>query len=166
MIEGNGQDAYGAVIADLEEKIEKMQATVEQLKSLRGQGASSTITASGSGTPTFGHDSFFNMSVTEGARKYLAAIKKTATAGDITDALVRGGWKTTSKKPVETVRVTLGREADFAKINGQFGLAEWYPGRRGAKGKKDAVSLNPKTFEEDPDEDAAYESRRDQNDPS
>lgn len=155
-------DAYATVIADLEEKIEKMRSTVEQLKSLRGLGASNSAVST-QGVPSFGHDSFFNMSVAEGAKKFLALTKKTATASEITDALLKGGWKTTSKNAVETLRVTLGRDADFAKVNGQFGLSEWYPGRRAVKSKKEGVSLNPKTLENEPeefDEDAAYEADR------
>lgn len=136
MTDGTEVDIYEAVIADLESKIENMRMTIANLKGLRSGGSPVPVSAgishrgANSMLPTFSHDDFFGMTATEAAKKYLSAIKKTANITDLTDALLKGGWKTSSKKAVENVRVMLGRDAAFVKVNGEFGLSEWYPGRR------------------------------------
>jgi hypothetical protein len=130
-------DIYGPVIADLEQRITALQATLDSLRSLAGGGAA-TATVSGLGlrvnatAVSFSHDAFFNMTAAEAAKKYLSATKKTASVNLLSDALVAGGWKTFSKNIPDLLRTILGRHVDFVRINGEFGLAEWYPGRKTA----------------------------------
>jgi hypothetical protein len=76
------------------------------------------------------HEVFFNMTAADAAKKYLAATKKTALISTLSDALVYGGWKTSAKNIPENLRTILSRHPDFVRINGEFGLAEWYPGRK------------------------------------
>ena len=135
----NGEfDPYEAVIADLESKIAAMQATIENLRNLRGMiGAVTASTpAKTGGAPTFAHDAFFQMTASDAAKKFLSALKKTAPANVIADALTAGGWKSASKNVTENIRTILSRNDDFVKINGEFGLAEWYPGRKAATKKR------------------------------
>jgi hypothetical protein len=82
------------------------------------------------GAVAFSNDAFFGMTISDASRKYLTAIKKTATARAITDALLAGGFKSAAKNFVESVRSILSRNSSFALVNGEFGLAEWYPGRK------------------------------------
>lgn len=135
--EGTKLDSYEAVIADLESKIAVLRATIDNLQSIRAMAsqipAMRTANTQPSGTTAFGHDAFFGMTVADAAKKYLAAIKKTASTQTIGEALIAGGWKTASKNIPETIRGIIGRHADFVRINGQYGLAEWYPGRKVAK---------------------------------
>ena len=136
MTDGTVPDIYEVVIADLESKIAAMRATIENLQSLRSGAPPAKSSASNPDAPriassaNFEHDAFFGMTATEAAKKYLAATKKTAPIGVLSQALLNGGWKSVSKNVNETLRVTLGRNPDFVKVNAEFGLAEWYPGRR------------------------------------
>ena len=57
----------------------------------------------------------------------------------IADALVAGGFKTSAKNFMETVRSIVSRNPSFAFVNGEFGLAEWYPGRKGPVKKPAAI---------------------------
>lgn len=127
-------DIYEPVIADLKGRIAELQATVDNLERLRGNVAVGTglgLQVRGTGF-VFSNDAFFGMTVGDAARKYLSTIKKTATIATIGEALIAGGWKTASKNVSENLRAILSRHPDFVKINGEFGLTEWYPGRKGA----------------------------------
>lgn len=154
--EGSQTDIYEAVINDLEAKIASLQMTVDNLKNVRGMTSALTATSSiqvnsprQSNTDVFANDAFFGMSISEGAKKYLSSVKKTATVAVITEALLKGGLKSAATNMKENVRAILGRHPDFVRINGEFGLADWYPGRKPLK----KVSLNPKTFSQDETED-------------
>jgi hypothetical protein len=69
----------------------------------------------------------------------------------LAEALQAGGWKTASKNVTETLRVTLGRHPDFVKINAEFGLAEWYPGRRTSQRRAGSGALSESSSEESSD---------------
>jgi hypothetical protein len=152
-------NSYDAVIADLESKVASMLATIANLKSLRdgsvpirSDDMSVKIAPQRSGVPvSFRHDAFFGMTATEAAKKYLSAIKKTASVTVLAEALQAGGWKTASKNVTETLRVTLGRHPDFVKINAEFGLAEWYPGRRTSQRRAGSGALSESSSEESSD---------------
>jgi hypothetical protein len=85
---------------------------------------------SGGSNVSFANDAFFGMTVADATKKYLAAIKKTASVAMISEALVAGGWKTSAKNIPENVRALVSRTPGIVRINGEFGLAEWYPGRK------------------------------------
>lgn len=80
----------------------------------------------------------------EAAKKYLSAVKKTAAVRTISDALIAGGLKSAARNPVENVRSTLSRMPAFVLINGEFGLSEWYPGRKTPQ-KKSSTQANDTT---------------------
>lgn len=134
VMSNNEFDPYEAVIVDLESKIAALRATIENLQSVRSLVSQLPATGTGnshpSGAGAFSHDAFFGMTVAEAAKKYLSAIKRTASSNVIGEALLAGGWKTSAKNIPETVRSILGRQPEFVRINGEFGLAEWYPGRK------------------------------------
>jgi hypothetical protein len=134
MADGTSLDIYEAVIADLEGKIAALQATIDSLRSVQGisgQIASGTVVQQrAKQVEEFGHDAFFGMTVADATRKYLSSIRKTASINTITSVLVAGGLKSASKNIPENIRTILSRHADFLRINGEFGLAEWYPGRK------------------------------------
>lgn len=136
MSTGNPVDILEPAISALKAKIEELQKAVETLEALRASGALSGMpvgsipAAQQTGGSTFSNDAFFGMTVGDAAKKYLGGIKKTATANAIADALVAGGWKTSAKNVPDMVRTILYRTQGIVKINGEFGLAEWYPGRK------------------------------------
>ena len=78
---GTAVNIYEAVIADLEAKIATMQATVANLRALSGSPLSAAPAQSqqSGSRVSFANDAFFGLTVAEAAKKYLAAIKKTAS---------------------------------------------------------------------------------------
>jgi hypothetical protein len=125
-------DPIGAAIDALDAQIAKFQSAKEALESVRSMMGLPAASAGSRGghDVQFGHDAFFGMSAADAAKKYLASVKKTAAVKTIADTLVAGGWKTAAKNIPENLRTILARTPTFVLINGQFGLSEWYPGRK------------------------------------
>lgn len=142
-------DIYEPVIAEIRAKIEGLQKSLEVIEALRDNGipnvGKSASPAQQYGS-AFSNDSFFGLTVAEAVKKYLSAVKKTANVQTICDALVAGGWKTSAKNIPENVRTILSRTPDFVRINGEFGLAEWYPGRKNV-GRRVSSASNATTEE-------------------
>jgi hypothetical protein len=151
-------DIYEPVIAEMKAQIEECQRVIVTLEMMQAKGtgvaASAGKSTAAQSATSFSNDSFFGMTIADGAKKYLTAVKKTAPAKIVADALVAGGFKTSAKNFVETVRSILSRNPSFAFINGEFGLAEWYPGRKVTKRPGAVVPVSAE--EEEPD----YESMR------
>lgn len=151
MSDGTAVDIYEPVIVDLKSRIATLQAMLDNLENLRtGTPLQTTGNTGGlriSATAVnFGHDAFFNMTAADAAKKYLSATKKTASINVLSDALVAGGWKTSAKNIPENLRAILSRHPDFVRINGEFGLAEWYPGRKTAR--RTAITDDTVTLDE------------------
>jgi len=139
MNDTNNLDYISGAIAQAQAKIEELQAAIRTLESLRAL-VGGGVAPTSSGKMTFEHDSFFNMTGAAAAEKYLRGIKKTASAKALADALIAGGWKTASKNVPENIRAILNRNPTFVVINGEFGLAEWYPGRKAASRQRTVVA--------------------------
>jgi hypothetical protein len=152
-------DIFEPVITTLRAQIEEWQRMIDRLEWMRTNGIVSSpalgttqAVAVQNGGPAFNNDSFFGLTIAEATKKYLSAIKRTATVKTISDALIAGGLKSAAKNPVENVRSTLSRMPAFVLINGEFGLAEWYPGRK-ASSKQRPSSQQTNTIEEQVEED-------------
>jgi len=91
------------------------------------------------GETEISHDSFFNMTIADAVKKYLAMVKVTKSTSDISAGLERGGLKHSSKDFSTTVRSILGQREEFTRVpNGDWGLTVWYPGLgRGRKAKSE-----------------------------
>jgi hypothetical protein len=74
-------------------------------------------------------DTFFSMSITDAAEKYLRMQKEPRPAKEICKMLKAGGLLTTAKNFYVTVYSSMLRDARFKKVGKEWGLAEWYPGR-------------------------------------
>jgi hypothetical protein len=131
---------YDVVIADLESKRDQISATIEMLKALRGTASIplplATLPQRNGTEAEFARDAFFGMSLPEAAKKYLAVGKVTKSNPAVCEALLRGGFKTQSNNFAEVVRSTLGRNPDFVRVSGEWGLAEWYGNRGGGRRTK------------------------------
>ncbi len=141
-------DIYEPVIAEMKAQIEECQRVIVTLEMMRSKGASAAPASGGVSTSTpqgapFSKDAFFGMTIAESSKKFLTVTKKTATAKTIADALVAGGFKTSAKNFVETVRSIVSRHQYFAFVNGEFGLADWYPGRKANPKKSVAGGAQP-----------------------
>ena len=147
--------AYDAVIADLESKRDRLTAMIDTLKQMMNLGLPiASATASVVLEPTtIPHDAFFGMKVPDAAKKYLAwgGNRNTKPHPELCDALLEGGFQTKSDNFREVVRSTLGRQSDFVKIKGQWGLREWYPGHGGgARKSRRALVEESALIEPDP----------------
>ncbi len=146
---------YTAVLADLENDRDELDTLIAFIKRKKlGQGEAGQVGAgtgtrpvtvrTGPGALTFNApDAFFGLGLIDAAKKYLTGVKAPRSAKEIAQALVSGGFTTTSKDFNNTVFSVLSREnkqdGGIVKVNTGWGLPEWYPGlRRGAKSPKPA----------------------------
>lgn len=138
---------YEAVLADLEAKKANLETAISSIKALMALGVVGAL--GGTPRPQEGSvvdlnqvqpDAFFGMSIPDAAKKLLDGIRRPLSMASISDALLRGGFATTSKDFSNTVGTALRRQADDGDIvrvgnTGDWGLRAWYPGlRRRPKG--------------------------------
>lgn len=134
-----------ATIADLESRRDQINFAIETLKQLR-HGTTGSATPVGAVVNSSGvdreirHDSFFGMTLMDGIKKYLAISKQTKSAPNIAESLARGGMKSSAKDFTGNVRSTLSKNDDFVRVNGEWGLAEWYPAMRKERKPKAAIA--------------------------
>lgn len=121
---------YAAVLADLRARREKLDIAIRAIEEIATLGGADLSATSGTIRP----DSFFGMQVLDAAIKYLKMAKAPKPASDIANALEMGGLTHQSKNFASTVYTTLSRDEDrggeMVKVGQNWGLAEWYPGRR------------------------------------
>ncbi len=150
---------YTAVLEDLENDRAELDALIAYIKRKKlGQGDNPNTTQALAGTsmstsarlmPGTGminfnaRDAFFGLGLIDAAKKYLALVKAPKSAREIAEALVAGGFTTTSKDFKNTVFSVLFRESKhdgtIVKVNTEWGLPEWYPGlKRGPKASRPA----------------------------
>jgi hypothetical protein len=140
---------YDAAIADVEARIDDLQRTLDTLRQLRAQSEGTPFVpavrtgATGQDIP---HDAFFGMTVAEATKKYLALTKQTKSTSEIATALEAGGLKHSSKSFGTTIRAILGPREEFTRVNGDWALAEWYPGK--GRGRKPKVQAHKSSVQE------------------
>jgi hypothetical protein len=124
---------YDAVIADLEARRNHLNVTIETLRQIRAQADSNALpplpplgALVAGGVAEIAHDAFFEMTIADAAIKYLKIVKQTRSTAEIAKALEAGGLKHSSKNFVTTIRSTLGQREEFRRVNGEWGLSEWY----------------------------------------
>jgi hypothetical protein len=132
---------YQKVLADLEEKKAKIEAAIEGIKVMLGHSVTGPILNGGGSAraDSIPSDAFFGMSIVDAAKKYLRMVKSKRTTADIVAALERGGITHSSKNFTNTVYAGLFRDekqgGDIVRVGKDWGLAEWYPGKRRIKVK-------------------------------
>jgi hypothetical protein len=132
----NGEINYDAVLADLEAKKAAIDEAIAGIRRMMGQGQ--TIPTGGAGKTinpkAIPSDAFFGMSIPDAVRKYLSIVRKPHTAKQIAEALEAGGITHSSNDFRATVSTTMGRMLDkengLARIGKEYGLLDWYPGRK------------------------------------
>lgn len=137
---------YAAVLADLEQKRDELDAAIKAIQPFVGAGAQARTARAGS--EELQPDSFFGMNILDAAVKYLHMAKRPKRADEIADALLAGGYMTTAKNFQANVQTTLRREDDREGStvwmpNKTWALAEWYPSRPKKQG------VDPKDDSED-----------------
>lgn len=133
---------YAAVLADIEAKIAKLQATAEGIRELM---ALSGISPTGGGGGKVAHDAFLKMSIPDATKKYLGTVRKKQDTQSIIDALEQGGLP---RSEYQTVYAVLRRRekqiGDIINMQGDWALAEWYPNLR-KKASKEGESESEET---------------------
>ena len=139
--------AYELVLEDLKKRKAQIEATIAMLMDImekgEGTGISPVLPNASPFTKTeptgIRPDSFFGLGLTEATKKYLAMTKSPQSIREITEALQKGGFTTSSRNFKNTVGSVLNRhEKNVGEIvrvqRNNWALAEWYPGlRRNAK---------------------------------
>jgi|CZKS01.1.fsa_nt_gi hypothetical protein len=153
--EAVGATPFDPAIDEVRSKMSGLQTTLDTLLRLqaefRGAGAGPAVRQHGE-PEAISHDTFFSMTIGDAAKKYLAMVKATKSTADISEALESGGLKHSSKSFATTVRSILGQRDNFVRVpNGDWGLAEWYPGMgRGRKPKAEKPTARRKKTSEAP----------------
>ena len=136
---------YEAVIADLEAKKAQLEATIGMLRALSGVGTLGITPPSGGpigggGGSRIAPDAFFGKSIPEAAVMHLANMRQKLSTQSLMEALEAGGLP---KSKYNTVYAILRRRenqvGDIVNMQGEWGLAAWYPNHSKAK-KKGAAS--------------------------
>jgi hypothetical protein len=78
------------------------------------------------------HGAFLGKSIPEAAKLYLSIVKRKQTSREIAEGLKKGGIESKSKSFNAQVHSILDRARKsgtgvFVKLDGHWGLAEWYP---------------------------------------
>ncbi len=134
---------YEAVIADLEAKKAQLDATINMLRALSGIGTLGITPPTGTpggGGGKIAPDAFFGKSIPEAAVIHLTNVRQKLTTQQLMDAMEAGGLP---KSKYNTVYAILRRRenqvGDLVNMQGEWGLASWFPNRTKAK-KKDVSS--------------------------
>lgn len=142
-------DPYALVIADLRDKRTQIDQTIASLEALRSGGVGvGRATSSGAAViearraPAATSGSLLGISIADAAKKILAANRRKMTTPELVAELQKGGVVLTATDKNNTVGSILLRRfyqnGDLVRVNrGEWGLQEWYPGRKfpGAKSK-------------------------------
>lgn len=129
---------YEAVLADLEAKKAAIEYAIEGVRVALGLGTVAVLQKPTSSKPIMAADiapdAFFQMSIGDAVKKYLAMVKGPRGMKEILDALERGGMVHRSKNFYTTVHASLARreeqQGDLVRVKRKWALAEWYPGRK------------------------------------
>jgi hypothetical protein len=140
------------VVAEIDEDIAKLRDIGERMS-----GAALTSGAVSSAPAKIEKDTFYNMTLPDAAKKFLAMSgRKPQTTNAIIEALEKGGLKRTTYASMYT---SLSRRennvGDIVNVNGDWGLPEWY-GAKARPKKKPGESL-PSAALEALDEEVAEE---------
>ncbi|ANY20325.1 hypothetical protein A6F68_01815 [Tsuneonella dongtanensis] len=138
-----GADAYAVVLADLRRQRDEIETAIAAIERLTGvkAGVSAAPTKAPAERTAPAGGSLLGMSIADAARKVLEAKRNKASTAEIVSALEAGGVELTSADKNNTVGSILLRRfynvGDIVRVNrGVWGLQEWYPGRKFAKGSK------------------------------
>jgi hypothetical protein len=145
-------DPYDTVLADLyakREQIDNAIAAIESLRTGTNPGTRSVTAKASNGvsggpaSETDGPGALLGMSISEAAKKLLAAKRTTLKNNDLATMFKAGGLMLNSKDWVNTIGAVLTRRAndvgDIGKVErGTWGLKEWYPNRSFKKDKEEA----------------------------
>jgi hypothetical protein len=116
---------YEAVLADIEARIARLQATAAGIRELMAQGGT-TMPPGGSGPKDY-----LGMSIPEATKKYLTSARAKQSTQDVMKALEEGGLPSSKYSTVYAIlRRREKQVGDIINMNGDWALSEWYPNHR------------------------------------
>jgi len=127
---------YSAVLADLTEKRERLDAAIVGIETMLGLQATLSSTSTLVGNLSVGGDmgpgAFLGMKIVDAVVKLLASRRQALRTDEIVSELKRGGIAFSTDAPINTVGSVLNREfksgGDVVSVGrGQWALAEWHP---------------------------------------
>lgn len=127
---------YGAVLADLKAKRDRLDAAIAGIEAMLGLHAtltsSSTITANLTVGNELGPGAFLGMKIVDATVKLLTTRRQALRTDEIVSELKRGGIAFSTDSPINTVGSVLNREfkggGEIVSVGrGQWALAEWHP---------------------------------------
>jgi hypothetical protein len=125
---------YEAVIADLEAKKAQLDATITMLRALGGLGTISAPPPSGGGGGItggrFAADAFMGKSIPEAAVTILqnTSPRRRMSTQDLMDTMEKGGLPSSKYNTVYSIlRRRESQVGDLINMQGEWGLAAWYP---------------------------------------
>lgn len=133
-------DPYDAVLTDLREKRDALDAHITFLEGMRDSRLGVAPAASpaqpevGNEAPENEAGMFLGMSIVDASKKLLKLRKRQLGNAEILQSLQAGGMVLTSNDPLNVVSSVLTRRfntvGDVVRVSrGTWGLKEWYPGR-------------------------------------
>ena len=146
---------YQQLLADLEQERENIERMIVWVKGRMAQSDSTQQIVAPVAKPDasfpmrfprLAPDSFFRMTIPQAIKAFLNIAKRPKVAKEITKALKNGGLTSQAKNLYGTVYPTLLRMEKAGEVvrvgNGEWGLAEWYPGGRKASQEDKEESKN------------------------
>lgn len=138
---------YEAVIADLEAKKAHLETMIAGLRIVAGMG-NLGIPPSGVSRGAYGgtdvkiaSDAFFGKSIPEAAVIHLGNVRKKLSTQQLMDALEAGGLPRSKYNTVYAIlRRREGQVGDLINMQGEWGLASWFPNHVKKTPKKGAAS--------------------------
>lgn len=143
---------YEAVLADLEARRAQLDSAIAAIKAIMGQAGVMAASASPSQRITdfseIPSDAFFGLGIAAGTRKLLDMMKRKMPTKEIMRGLTAGGLEPSKYRNVYAILTQReSNKGDIINVNGDWGLAEWYPGRRARK-KGEAQNNTQQTEEQ------------------
>jgi hypothetical protein len=138
----NEPNGYEALLADIDARIAKLQATREGIVEIM---AASGSTPSGGGGGKIAHDAFLKMSIPEATKKYLTLARAKKSTQEVMKALEEGGLPPSKYTTVYAIlRRRENQVGDIINMQGDWALTEWYPNHK----KKPASDESDEDLEE------------------
>lgn len=132
---GGGID-YAAVLADIEARIAKLQATADGIREIMAAAGGSPSGPSGPRGGGIRPDTFLKMSIPDATKTLLEMTREKQSTQAVIDALVKGGLPESKYNTVYSILARREKNVgDIINMRGDWALKEWYPNYRPGKAK-------------------------------
>ncbi len=139
---------YEAVLADIDARIARLQATAEGIREIMAQSGSGVGPGTGP-SGTIAPDAFLKMSIPDATKKYLTMTRQKQSTQSLLDALEKGGLPRSKYNTVYSILARRQKQVgDIINMDGDWALAEWYPNYKRKKSTEEQLDESAKEAEE------------------